>query len=84
MLPSLLNSVKFTVVLLAILVAGFTSLPDGGAQPSVNMDNTYALAFLPPKADDSFPHLWQYKELTIPLLSYLAMRGSGRISLPNF
>lgn len=84
MLPNLLNCVKFTIALLAILVGGFTPLPAYGAQLSVSTDNIYTLAFLPPKTDDDFSHLWQHVEQTAAILSHLAMRGSGRIYLPNF
>lgn len=83
MLFSLLNSVKTTLVLVAIVIVCFTPLPACGLQLWADRDNTEAIAFLSPKIDDNFANILQHEEQTAVILRAVAVRGSGRIELPN-
>ncbi len=83
MLSTLLNSVKTTLALVAILIVCFPSLPAGDAQLWVAGDNTQAIAYLSPKIDDDFANLPQDQNQTATIVGKVAVRGSGRIALPN-
>jgi hypothetical protein len=79
----LLNSLKTTLALLATVIVCFTPLPSDAAQPWASRDNKEAIAFLSPKVDDSFLLFPQHEKQTAAILGTVAVRGSGRIKLPN-
>ena len=83
MLSLLLNSVKTTLALLATVIVCFTPLPSDTPQPWVGRDDAEAIAQLSLKVDDNFSHFPQYEEQTAAILGTVAVRGSGRIALPN-